>query len=103
MIDWVSVGFGATWILGLSLILAAVSLANHLAGRDQRRLWDILTQGGFPVAVNLGLALFCLGWLDGADAAWEKALWGLLALSFAVQGWLAQRERRGRDHGRRQP
>jgi hypothetical protein len=102
MIEWVSVGFGAAWILGLSLILAAASLANYLAHRVNGRLRDVLAERGFQIAINLGLALFCVGWLDSADAAWERALWGMLAVHFAVQAWLAQRRRRAHDNVQRQ-
>ena len=102
MIEWVSVGFGAAWILGLGLILATASLANYLAYRANRRLRDVLGEKGFQVAVNLGLALFCVGWLDSADAPWERALWGILAVCFAVQAWLAGRRRRAHDNAQRQ-
>jgi hypothetical protein len=103
MIEWVSVGFGAAWILGLGLILATASLANYLSHRDTRCLRDVLGEGGFQVAVNLGMALFCAGWSDSAEAAWERVLWGILAVSFLIQAWLAERARRERGNAERQP
>jgi hypothetical protein len=102
MIEWVSVGFGAAWILGLGLILATASLANYLAYDAKGRFRDVLGRPGFQVAIKLGLALFCVGWLDSAEASWERVSWGILALYFAVQAWLAQRRRRADDNAKRQ-
>jgi hypothetical protein len=103
MIEWVSVGFGAAWIAGLGLILATASLANFLAHRQARRLRDVLGGQGFQIAINLGLALFCAGWSDSAEPAWERVLWGLLAVSFLIQAWSAERTRRARGGAKQQP
>jgi hypothetical protein len=96
LIDWYAVGFGALWIGGLALLLAAVSLADYEAHQRQARLAAVLNGGGYPLALNAGLALFCLGMLDGGRAWWEIALWAGLALAFAYQaGRAALRLARG--------
>lgn len=85
MIDWSVVGFGALWIGGLALLLAAVSVADYEAHQRQTRLRAVLGAGGYPVALNTGLALFCLAMLGGSRAWWETALWAGLALAFVYQ------------------
>jgi hypothetical protein len=85
MIDWRAVGFGALWIGGLALLLAAVSMADYEAHRRQTRVAAVLGGGGYPLALNAALALFCLGMLGGGRAWWEMALWAGLALAFVYQ------------------
>jgi len=88
MIDWRGVGFGVAWILGLSLCLAVLSFGYYRAYEDRVRLRQVLGRSGYQAALNLGMALFCVGWLDSASTWWEQALWALLAIGFAVQALL---------------
>jgi hypothetical protein len=85
MIDWRGVGFATLWIVGLAVLLAAVSLADYEAHQRQARLRTVLGGGGYPLALNAALTLFCLGMLGSGRAGWEKALWLGLALAFAYQ------------------
>ena len=87
MIDWVLVGFGALWILGLGVALAALSYANYLAGQDKRPFVQVLSLPGYQIVINLGLALFCTGWAGSVSTGWERLLWIVLALLFAWQAW----------------
>ena len=87
MIDWRAVFFGALWILGLSLVLTALSFANYRAAQQKRRWRDLLVAPKYQLLLNVGLSLFCLGWLDMATALWEQAIWGLLSISFGLQAW----------------
>lgn len=98
MIDWTQVGFGALWILGLSLLLAAAGLADYEAGRRKARLRAVLAEPAYQAALNGGLGLFCLGLLGSARAWWEQVLWGLLVAAFVAQAGQAWRRwRRRRD------
>jgi hypothetical protein len=91
MIDWYSVGFGALWILGLGLVTAALSFAYYLASEQKRRFRQMLELPACRIMINLGLVLFCLGLAGGVSAVWERLLWAVLALIFAVQIWQARK------------
>jgi len=85
MIDWVSVGFGGLWIFGLSLALAAVGIANFLAGENKECFRQALERPACRNMFDLGLVCFCLGWAGGAPAIWERLLWVILASLFVLQ------------------
>jgi len=91
MIDWVVVGFGALWILGLGLVTAALSFANYLAGQQKRRFRQALEMPACQIMIYLGLVFFCLGWTGSVSAVWERFLWAVLALIFAVRTWQARK------------
>jgi hypothetical protein len=87
MIDWVSVGFGGLWILGLGLLTAALSFANYSANQPKRRLRQVLDIPACRIMIDLGLVFFCLGWAGGVSVVWERLLWAVLALIIAVHAW----------------
>ena len=91
MIDWVSVVFGALWILGLGLVTAALSFANYLASQQKRRFRQALETPACRIMIDLGLVFFCLGWAGGVSAIWARLLWGVLALMFALRTWQARK------------
>ena len=78
MIDWVSVGFGALWILVLGLVVAALSFSNYLASPHKRRFKQALEMPACPILIDLGLVFFCLGWAGGVSAVWERIVWVVL-------------------------
>jgi N-acetylglucosaminyldiphosphoundecaprenol N-acetyl-beta-D-mannosaminyltransferase len=85
MIDWPAVGFAALWMVGLGLMLAALSFTHYLAHEEKRRFTQALQRPGLLLMLNLGLSLFCAGWAVSAPSIAESALWGLLALVFGIQ------------------
>lgn len=90
IIDFESLAFNALWIAGLSLNLAAFSLAEYRRSQSGRRFRDIWGERGYQVASNSGLMLVCIGLIHSARAWWEAALWGALALAFGgflFQAW----------------
>jgi hypothetical protein len=91
MIDWVSVGFGALWVLGLGLVTAALSFANYLAGQQKQRFSQVLEIPVYRIMLALGLVFFCLGWAGNVSTTWEHLLWAVLALMFALQTWHARK------------
>ncbi len=93
MIDWALAGFSALWIVGLSLGLASLSLANYRASEERRKVGAILGLPGFQAAVDLGMTLFCLGMAGVAPAVWEQFLWGALAVVFGAKAGAAWRGR----------
>jgi hypothetical protein len=91
MIDWYVIGFGALWILGLGLVVATLSFANYLASQQKRRFREALEMPACQIMIYLGLVFFCLGLTGGVPAVWERLLWGVLALIFAVRTWQARK------------
>lgn len=89
MIDWINVGFGALWIIGLSVILAALSIAEYQRTTESISWREALKRRGFQIAFNVGLMLFCFGWAGMTREVWEQVVWGLLGIAFAYYAWSA--------------
>jgi len=91
VIDWYTVAFNAVWLLGLSVILAALSLASYRAASDRREmpqrrytLRRRLSGRGFRLALLTGLGLVFLGALLSSTGAWHRITAGVgLALCIA--------------------
>jgi len=94
LIDWGLVGYSALWILGLSVILAALSLADYHAAQRSIRFREALKGAGYQFSINAGLWLVCLGWLGSAQSVWERLVWAGLSLAFAYPLWLNWRATR---------
>lgn len=85
MIDWWMVATNGLWILGLSVLLAAFSYLDWLAGETGRRRRDLSRAPSFHLAWMAGLFLTCTGWGLGQSVRWwEQAVWFVLSLWF---GW----------------
>lgn len=85
MIDLPSIAANSLWILGLAVVLAALSWANWEAKTARGRLRQALATPSIGRALDFGLALFCAGLAGVARPGWERALWGALAVL-----WLAR-------------
>ena len=84
MMDFRSVVANTLWILGLALILAALSWARWVAARENVRFRVALSRPGVARALDGGLMLFCAGLAATARTGWEQVLWGVLAAGFLV-------------------
>jgi hypothetical protein len=91
MIDWSLVGFNALWITGLSLVTAALSFANYLAGVQKLRIGLTLKTPACQIVVGLGLVCFCLGWAGCVSVEWERLLWAVLACIIGLRTWKARK------------
>ena len=91
MIDVWGVVANGVWILGLAVLLAAFSWASWVASVERGRVRTVLGRPGARRALGLGLVLFCAGLAATGRTWWERALWALLSVLFAVQAWLAGR------------
>jgi hypothetical protein len=91
MIDWYVIGFGALWILGLGLVTGALSFANYLASQQKRRFRQVLEIPASQIMIDLGLVFFCLRWAGIVSGTWERIVWAVLALMFALQTWQARK------------
>ena len=93
MIDWYSVGFSALWILGLGLVVAALSFAYYLAEQQEQRFKQALEIPACRIMIDLGLVFFALGWTGSVSSIWERIVWAVLVLLFLVQTWQATKTR----------
>ncbi|MBN1813534.1 MAG: hypothetical protein JXA14_16975 [Anaerolineae bacterium] len=89
MIDIWGVIANSLWILGLAVLLAALSWARWIAHTEQSRLRVVLKRPRTQQILDAGLFLFCAGLAATGRAWWECILWGLLAAAWVVQAWLA--------------
>jgi len=84
MMDFRSVVANTLWILGLALILAALSWARWVAARENVRFRVALSRPGVARALDGGLMLFCAGLAATARTGWEQVLWGVMAGVWAL-------------------
>lgn len=99
IIDIEGLIFNALWIAGLSLNLAAFSLAEYRRLQGGGRLRDVWGERGYQMASNLGFMLVCIGLVHSARAWWEAAVWIGLALAFG--GFLFRAWRSANEAGQR--
>ena len=91
MIDWLSVVLNSMWILGLAAILGVISYHDWRAAESGRSLGFFWNDRTFIAGFACGAWLFCLGLAGLGRSRWETALWGVLSILFALQGWRAWR------------
>ncbi len=84
MIDIGSIAANAFWILGLALILTALSWANWAAAQERVPFRSAVGRPEVRRALDGGLMLFCAGLAATGRTRWEQVLWGALAVAFAV-------------------
>lgn len=96
MIDWLGVFNNALWIIGLAVVLAAVSYADwqRRLSTEKRSLAQALAAPTFQISWSIGLLLFCVGLALTSRVWWQMALWALLALAFLYLGVDAWRRSR---------
>jgi multisubunit Na+/H+ antiporter MnhB subunit len=90
MINLASVAVNLLWVLGLTVILAALGYYDWLARERGMSLRQALASRGFVIAAGVGLALVSLG-LAGTARDAERVLWLILTLVFVAQAWRAWR------------
>ena len=85
MIDYSQLLFNSLWVLGLALILTAVSFAQFESSQRSEKLFSNLKRPGYALVIYLGFLLICLGFFL-KDSRWLiKILWGGLALLASIQ------------------
>jgi hypothetical protein len=87
MIDWVSAGFDAMWIMGLGFVVAGLSLANFIDSRQNLKFKQAIQMAPCRSMIGLGLGFFCLGLAGSVSTMWEHIVWAVLALIFVLQTW----------------
>ncbi len=87
MINWLHLLYNLLWIVGLAIIVAALSYVNWLAGVRRERLRTLLGQAVFQFPFNVGLTMVSLGLFFLERGRIERIVWGVFALLFAWQAW----------------
>jgi len=82
MIDWLSVGSNALWILGCAVALATLSYASWEASVYDEKFTTRLVRTPILASLNLAGLLFSLGLAATSDGTIEKILWLILAVAF---------------------
>ena len=95
MIDWAGVCTNALWIVGLAVVLTALSHARWLAGERGLRYRAVWGAPAYQVAFDLGLALVSAGLFFSARSTWERLCWGAFALLYTALGWVEWRRKSG--------
>ncbi len=91
MINWQSVFFNSLWILGLALLLSALSYHYWLAQTHDKSFRTQLQSRSFLGVFWIALLLFAIGLLGSSPSLWERALWGLIGLWSVVNfAWLVR-------------
>ena len=103
MIDWLSLAFNALWILGLSVVLAALSLASYRAAGNRRALprrshalRRHLRARDIRLALLAGLTLVFVGALLSSAGAWERIVSAVGSILCLVALAGAFKERQGK-------
>jgi hypothetical protein len=100
VIDWISLLFHITWILGAAVILAAFSYHHWQANRQQQPLRQQLRSPAFTRSLWVGFALITLGLAGTSPTTWETIIWGILffiVLYQLLRQWLPSRSHQ--EHG----
>jgi hypothetical protein len=80
VINWYSVLVNSFWVVGLSLLLAALSYHYWQAQVKQRPLRQQLNHLSFNVAFWLSFSLVGVGLAGTGQQTWEIGLWSLFTL-----------------------
>jgi hypothetical protein len=89
MIDVWSVAANGLWILGLSILLAALSWAVWASTAGDDRLRIVIMRPPIRLSVDLGFLIFCIGLAVTTQKWWGRALWAALAVAWGVQIWIS--------------
>jgi hypothetical protein len=87
MIDWLQVLYHACWVIGLAVILTALSHHDFLAAHRGVRLRSLLAGPSFQIPLSGGSFLIALGLAFLARSWWERLIWLGFAALFIFQGW----------------
>lgn len=91
VIDWVSLLFHVSWIVGLAVILAAFSYNHWQANQQQHPLRQQLRTPAFIQPLWIGFVLITIGLSGTSQTTWEAIIWGILffvALYNLLRQWL---------------
>ena len=91
MINWPQLLFNLPWLLGLALILAALSYVDWQAHTRGARARDLLGASAFQSLFSAGLGLVSLSLFFLGHSWLERVLWAIFTALFAWQAWNLRR------------
>ena len=91
MITVLSIFASTLWILGLSIILAAWSMAYYRAHTNQKRVIEILAETRNEILISIGAMLTFAGWGLVDARFWASLIWYFLAIAAIVRLIVLQR------------
>lgn len=94
LIDVPRLLFNILWILGLSIIVAALSLRQFEAKVESISFRKALEAYSFQLSLWIGLTLVTIGFAGNADALWEQVAWLVLTILNGMQLFNTFREHR---------
>ena len=94
LIDVPRLIFNTIWVLGMSIIVAALSLRHFEAQVEGIRFREALQAYSFQLPLWTGLTLITIGFAGNADVLWQQIVWVALAILNAVQLFIVFREYR---------
>ena len=80
VIDWYAVLLNSFWIVGLALLLAALSYHHWAAQQTNTRLREQLQKPAFNKAFWLSFVLVAIGLAGTSQHIWETAVWGIFII-----------------------
>ena len=98
MIDWYNLLMNVLWIIAAALALAALSYANWQASVKKEKFRTVVGQPGVQTVLNIAGILFSAGLAGTSDILWQRILWIVLAIGFAVQIGLDRLRLRGKEN-----
>ncbi len=86
MINWYELAISSLWILGLTELLATLSIAHWFASLTSASLVQVLSGASFRIPTILGVSLFTAGMLLSASTWWERAGWAAVLILTMIEG-----------------
>jgi hypothetical protein len=84
VINWFSLFFNTFWILGLAILLAALSYYYWQASQESRPLREQLNQPSFLKFFWLSFVFIGVGLAGTSQRAWETTIWIIFTLISAI-------------------
>lgn len=85
MIDYLQVLGSSLWVLGLALILSALSFAYFESGQHSQKIRHTLKHPRYVLVFFIGFVLFCLGVALNESRWLVRILWAILAIFVSVK------------------
>ena len=92
MVDWLSLSISTLWILGLSLLLATISIAYWASEKENKPCRHVLSQSAFHLSAMAGVFLFAFGILLTVSSWWERAGWAAVLILALIEGGSAWKD-----------
>lgn len=75
VIDWFAIFINSFWIVGLAILLAALSFFYWQAGQTKQPFYQLLHTPAFELLFWLAAVLVAIGLAGTSATLWETAVW----------------------------